>query len=149
MSDPKQPNTADLLIEIRDAINGLRDDMRRRSGLPDVKIGKSKMRDWTGPDMEGKAASECPADFLLAYADFLEWKAGKNREEDKEAYAVQSERAALMCRRWAAVNRGIVAAPEKPTFRRPTEPAPDATQADPAAPKTTWSGGSGWAKKAG
>lgn len=149
---PKPPSTADLLMLLIGEIRGLREDMRRRSGLPDVKIGKSKKH----PEYEGKAASECPADFLLDHAGFLEWKADKARAEGKTEYVARDEREALMCRRWAAVNRGVIAAPaaEKPAWRKaePKEEAPDTQDSKRDAPAATetrskWGGG-GW-KKAG
>ena len=153
---PKPPTTSDLLATLIDEIRGLRADLRQRSGLPDVRIGKCKTRDWTGPDYEGKAASDCPSDFLLVYAGFLEWGAGKNREEGKDGYAATSEREALMCRRWAAVNKHLVAPAAKPAWSKPADKAPDApapattTAAAPAsAPAPKWnSNGSGWRKPA-
>lgn len=149
---PKALTTADLLMALITEIKGLRDDMRKRGGLPDVKIGKSKKH----PEYEGKVASECPADFLLEYASFLEWKAGKNREEGKMDYVARDEREALICRKWAAVNRGVVAAPERPTFRRPAQddapPDTKDSRRDGTQPATEtrpkWSGGGTW-KKAG
>lgn len=151
MSDGKpQPTTADLLSTLIDEIRGLRDDMRRRSGLPDVRLGKNKKH----PEYEGKVASESPPDVLLDYAGFLEWKAGQDREKGKEGYAVQAEREAVMCRRWAAANRGVVAAPEKQGFRRPEPKREDAAAEDaaqtpqPAGQRPGWGSGSGW-KKAG
>lgn len=153
MSDASSPpTTTELLLALIAEIKGLRDDMRKRGGLPDVKIGKSKKH----PEYEGKVASECPADFLLEYASFLEWKAGKNREEGKMDYVARDEREALMCRRWAAVNRGVVVAPERPTFRRPAQddapPDTKDSRRDGAQPATEtrpkWSGGGTW-KKAG
>lgn len=144
--DAKPPTTADLLATLIAEIRGLRDDMRKRGGLPDVKIGKSKKH----PEYEGKVASECPAEFLLEHAGFLEWKADKNREEGKMDYVARDEREALMCRRWAAVNRHVKA-PERAGFRKPDE-APDTqdSKRDPAQPATEtrpkW-GGSGWKKQ--
>lgn len=151
---PKAPTTSELLQRLVDEIVGLREDQRRRSGLPDTRIGKTKKH----PEYEGRVASECPADFLLDYAEFLEWKAGKNRDDGKMQYVARDERDALICRRWAAVNRGLVATPEKPAFRRPVaqeEPAPDTqnSQRDPSQPATEtrprWGGGGGWQRKAG
>jgi len=158
-SQTAKPNTNELLALLLEEFRGLRADLRRRTGLPDVKIGKATMREWTGQSYEGRAASECPADFLLEYAGFLEWKANKDREkgEDKYlAYAERSERDALVCRKWAAANRGVVVEPPKKSFARPAERSPDAApppaqgEAETPAPpaKTTWSGGgkSGWGK---
>lgn len=145
-------NTAELLAQIRDEIRGLREDSRRRGGLPDVRIGKCKKC----PEYEGKVASECPADALLEYASFLEWKADKGREEGKMQYVASNEREALMCRRWATVNRGLVAAPEKMPFRRPApqEDAPPDTQNSRQAQPTTetrakWTSGGTWKKASG
>lgn len=138
---PKPASTADLLLTLIDEIRGLRDDMRRRSGLPDVKIGKATMRDWAGPSYEGKAASDCPADFLLEYAGFLEWKAGKNRADGKEHYAATNEREALMCRRWAAINKHVRSA----ASGRSSETVQDG-QAPDDTTKPKW-GGNNWAKR--
>lgn len=148
-TEAKPTTTADLLSTLIDEIRGLRDDLRVRSGLPDAKIGKAKMRDWTGPSYEGQAASDCPPDFLLEYAGFLEWKAGKDRESGKDGYAAQGERVALMCRRWAAVNKHIRPA-ERPAFRRPAEPEQEGEAgAAPDPQKTVWSSGkTAWSKKA-
>ena len=156
MSDaaaPKSPSTADLLSTLIDEIRGLRDDLRRRSGLPEVKIGKSKKF----PEYEGKLASDCPPDVLIDIAGFLEWKAAKDREEGKDAFAAKGEREALMLRRWAATNKSV-AAPEKPAFRRPAskdDAAPDTqdSRRNPGQQPATetrpkWGGGGGW-KKAG
>lgn len=153
MSDdaPKPPTTADLLATLVAEIRGMRDDMRKRGGLPDVKIGKSKKH----PEYEGRAASECPADVLLDHAGFLEWKADMNRKEGKLDYVPRDEREALMCRRWATVNRNVKA-PERAGFRKPDakDEAPDTqdSKRDPAQPATEtrpkWGGSSGW-KKAG
>jgi hypothetical protein len=149
----KPATTSDLLLRLIDEMVGLRDDMRRRSGLPDVKIGKSKKFQ----EYEGKTASECPADVLLDIAGFLEWKAAKDREEGKEAFAAKGEREALMLRRWATVNRDVKAPEKKTGWTRP-EPKSDAppdtqnSRRDPAQPATEtrpkWGGGGGW-KKAG
>ena len=146
MSDaPKPLSTADLLMTLIDEIRGLRADMRLSRGLPDVKLGKSKKH----PEYEGKAASECPSDFLIEHAEFLEWKADKNRAEGNMGYVARDEREALMCRRWAAVNRDVKA-PPKPSFRKAEEPSGDAAPVtNPSEPaKTKWSSGnSGWAQK--
>lgn len=152
---PKPPTTSDLLVTLIEEIRGLRSDMRQRGGLPDVRIGKGAPKDWRGPSYEGKQASECPGEFLLGYAALLEWKAGKNREDGKDGYAAGNEREALMCRRWAAVNRAIaVPAPEKTSFRKPDAAPPADTPAQQGAasaeaPKAKWSGGGGWQKKQG
>lgn len=129
MSDgaSKPSSTADLLSTLIDEIRGLRDDMRRRVGLPDVRIGKSRKH----PEYEGKTASECPAEFLLDHAGFLEWKADKARAEGKLDYVARDEREALMCRRWAAVNRDVKA-PERKGWGRPAAE----TKADDAPPDT-------------
>ena len=146
-ADPKPAaSTADLLLTLIEEIRGLRDDMRKRGGLPDVKIGKAKMRDWQGPSYEGRAASECPADFLLEYAGFLEWKAGKDREKGEDGYATKGERDALMARRWAAVNRGVIAAPERKGFASTSSTGSEEPSAG-GAPKTgTWGQGAPWKK---
>lgn len=147
---PKPPTTADLLSTLIDEIRGLRDDMRKRGGLPDVRIGKSKKH----PEYEGKTASECPSEFLLEHAGFLEWKADKARSEGKMDYVARDEREARMCRQWAAVNRHVKA-PERPTFRRQDDAPPDTqdSRRDAAQPQTEtrgkWGGGGGWSKKAG
>lgn len=154
MSDGAKPTTtADLLSTLIDEIRGLREDMRRRAGLPEVRIGKSKKH----PECEGKMASDCPPDVLLEIAGFLEWKADKSRAEGKMDYVARDEREALMLRRWAAVNKGI-AAPDRKTAWRREEPkadeAPDTqnSRRDAAQPATEtrpkWGGG-GWSKKAG
>lgn len=159
MSDDtaKTPTTADLLHRLIGEIVGLREDMRRRSGLPDTRIGKNKKH----PASEGKQASECPPDVLLDYAEMLEWKADKNRDEGKMQYVAKDERDALICRRWAAFNRGIVAAPERPAFRKqaPPDDPPDTqdSRRDPGQQPATetrpkWGGnggGSNWTKRAG
>jgi len=134
------PTITELLVSLVSETRGLREDMRRRAGLPDVRIGKNKKH----PGYEGKTASECPPDVLLDYAELLEWKSDKSRAEGKMEYVAKDERAALMCRRWAAVNRGAVAAPER-TFRRQEEPQPDA-QDGPREPATKWNTG-GWSDK--
>lgn len=146
---PKPPTTADLLLTLISEIRGLRADMRLSRGLPDVKIGKSKKH----PEYEGKASSECPADFLLDYAGYLEWKADKNRAEGKMEYVGRDEREALMCRRWAAVNRDVKP-PPKPSFRKQDDDAVPDTQDSQRAPdqsgeRPKWGAPGGWSKKAG
>ena len=152
---PKPPTTSDLLATLIDEIRGLRADLRQRAGLPDARIGKNPSK-WAGPNYEGKQASECPSDFLLEYAGFLEWKADDNRAQGKMKYVPANEREALMCRRWAAVNKHLVAPAAKPAWSKPADKAPDApapattTAAAPAAvPAPKWnSNGSGWRKPA-
>ena len=148
---PAKPNANELLALLLEEFRGLREDLRRRSGLPDVKIGKAKMRDWAGQSYEGQAASQCPAEFLLEYAGFLEWKAGKDREKGEDNYASRGERDALICRKWAAVNRGVVVEPPKrPAFSRPAGPAappPAQGEAPPLTKTGAWGGNkSGWGK---
>lgn len=130
-----------VLLEIRDELRGLREDQRRNSGLPDVKIGKGSPKDWRGPSYEGRCASECPADFLLEYAALLEWKASKQAEEGKEFYAKTAVRDATLCRKWAAVNRAVEPAPQTQDSRR----APAESGAEQ---KRGWSsGGTTWGQR--
>lgn len=149
MSDaPKPPTTSDLLVTLIEEFRGLRADMRQRGGLPDTRIGKMP-KTWNGPSYEGKQASECPGDFLLEYAGFLEWKADASRAKGDMKWVPQNEREALMCRRWAAVNRDVKP-PPKPSFRKPdaAPPADAPAQGSTAEPpKTKWSSGAnGWRK---
>lgn len=158
MSDDatKPPATADLLMTLIEEIRGLRADMRIRGGLPDAKIGKSP-KNWKGPSYDGKQASDCPSDFLLEYAGFQEWRADKARSEGDMKYVASNEREALICRRWAAINKGVKA-PEKPAWGTPkTAPAADEApttqdsrrEQEPPAAKPKWGAtGGAWSKKA-
>jgi hypothetical protein len=154
---PKPPTTSDLLSTLIDEIRGLRADMRIRGGLPDTKIGKAP-KNWKGPSYEGKQASDCPSDFLLEYAGYQEWRADAGRAEGNLKYVASNEREALICRRWAAVNKGVKA-PEKPAWgaAKPAAAADDVApttqdsrrEQEPAAkPKWGATGGAWGAKKA-
>jgi hypothetical protein len=116
--------TIDLLTEIRDAIregNGLLRqfvstsgaatggavasdaDLTGQHGDPQIKM---RVRDWTGPDMKGKRASQCPPEFLDLYADLLEWAAGKEETDpEKKRYAPLTRKDAARCRAWAKRKR--------------------------------------------
>lgn len=153
----KQATTSDLLSTLIDEIRGLRADMRARAGLPDTKIGKAPKK-WTGPSYDGKQASDCPSDFLLMYAEYQEWRAATARSEGDMKYVASNERDALICRRWAAVNKGVKA-PEKPAWgsapKAPTDEAPTTQDSrregeQPAtATKPKWTAGGGWKKANG
>lgn len=160
MSDEasKPLTTSDLLSMLIDEIRGLRADMRIRGGLPDMKVGKPP-KNWKGPSYEGKQASDCPSDFLLEYAGFQEWRADTARAEGDLKYVASNERAALICRRWAAVNKGVKA-PERPAWgaqkaaaasdEAPTTQDSRREAEQPAAAKPKWgaTGGAWGAKKA-
>lgn len=150
---PKSSSTADLLSTLIDEIRGLRADLTRNAALPDLKIRKAKMRDWKGPSYEGRVASECPSDFLLEYAGFLEWMAGAKAKDGDEGAARQAANHATLARRWATFNKHI-----RPPEKQGGWAAPKQDEAPPdtqdsrregdtaAAPKAKWGGG--WPKKA-
>lgn len=110
-----------LLTEIRDAIRQQNDlmvrlcgaaaagtpssavasdaDLQGQHGDPQIKM---RVRDWTGPDMKGKRASQCPPEFLDLYADLLEWAAGREEADpEKKRYAPLTRKDASRCRAWA------------------------------------------------
>ncbi len=108
-----------LLTEIRDAITAqtaaLNASMAKESGVIEVtdadldgqhgdpKI-RMRVRDWAGPDMKGKLASQCPPEFLDEYAKILDWAAGKDAKSDdvdKRKYAPLVRKDAARCRGWA------------------------------------------------
>jgi hypothetical protein len=77
-------------------------DLSGPHGDPKIRM---RVRDWSGPDMKGKHASECPADFLDMYADLLDWSAGRDAESadpEKRKYAPLSRKDAARCRAWGA-----------------------------------------------
>lgn len=69
-------------------------------GDPVVKWPTNK---WNGPSMDGRKFSECPAEFLLLEADWLEQK-GRNPRAGKEQYAPRDLENAAKARAWAARN---------------------------------------------
>jgi hypothetical protein len=112
-----------LLTEIRDAIRKQNDllvrlvsaaagggttsggavasdaDLQGQHGDPQIKM---RVRDWTGPDMKGKRASQCPPEFLDLYSDLLEWAAGKEETDpEKKRYAPLTRKDAARCRAWS------------------------------------------------
>jgi hypothetical protein len=93
------------------------DDARSQYG--DVKIAM-QMKSWRGQQYKGGRASECPSDFLLAYADMLEsialrTMAKPNERDDTEKlkYARFNLKDAALCRAWAAINKGKPAGQQK------------------------------------
>lgn len=83
-------------------------DLDGANGDPVVKFPP---KSWKGPNYSGKRFSDCPADFLIVLAEFLEWK-GSNPLPDKEKYARFDLLDAARARGWAA--RPMETAPAYP-----------------------------------
>ncbi len=60
---------------------------------------------WQGQSYKGANYSECPSDYLLVLAEFLEWSAA-NPREGKEKYAAYDLRDAGLARGFARRNEG-------------------------------------------
>lgn len=81
-------------------------DLDGKYGDPEVKFNP---RDWNGPSMKQRRMSECPADFLDALAETLDYFADK-AEETGETYngkptAPYKRKDAARARGWAARHR--------------------------------------------
>lgn len=73
-------------------------DLDGPNGDPAVKFPP---KSWKGPNYSGRKFSDCPADFLLVLAEFLEWK-GNSPLPGKEKYARFDLLDAARARGWAA-----------------------------------------------
>jgi hypothetical protein len=111
-----------LLREIRDGINQLvaqaggslkggspsgaiasDADLQGQHGDPQIRM---RVKDWSGPDMKGKRASQCPPEFLDLYADLLDWAAGKEEaDSEKKRFAPLTRKDAARCRAYARRKR--------------------------------------------
>jgi len=100
-------------------------------GDPEVKA--KSPRDWTGPSMQGKHFSECPAEYLDLVADRLLYFAGQNEAQVGDQEALKKARYnkldAGRARGWAARIRAGYTPPTAKNFNEEPEPA-----ADPFAP---------------
>lgn len=77
-------------------------DLDSQWGDPEVRYDPKR---WRGDSYKGRRYSECPADYLLELAGFLDWMAGKDEEEggeDKLKYAGYKRKDAARARGWAA-----------------------------------------------
>ena len=77
-------------------------DLDSKWGDPEVRYDPKR---WRGDSYKGRRYSECPADYLLELAGFLDWMAGKDEEEggeDKLKYAGYKRKDAARARGWAA-----------------------------------------------
>lgn len=81
-------------------------DLDSPHGNPEIKA--KDPRDWTGPSMNGKRMSECPATYLDLLADRYDFFATKEQDEKKQHYAKLD---AARARGWAVrVRAGYKAA---------------------------------------
>lgn len=86
-------------------------DLDSQYGDPKVKRDPNQ-KHWDGPSFVDAHYSECPSDYLIALAGFLEWTAKRNDEkaaqgDDKAAnYATYDRRDAARARGWAKRNEG-------------------------------------------
>lgn len=64
-------------------------------------VVKFPPKSWKGEDFAGRRLSECSTEFLLAYAEHLEWK-GNSPLPGKEKYAKYDLLDAARARGWAA-----------------------------------------------
>jgi len=64
-------------------------DLDSKFGDPEVRA--KSPRDWTGPPMQGKHFSECPAEYLDLVADRLDYFAGQN-EAERDAESMKKAR---------------------------------------------------------
>jgi hypothetical protein len=109
----------DLLTEIRDGIRTLialqqsggasggavASDVELTGPHGDPQI-RMRVKDWSGPDMKGKRASQCPPEFLDLYADLLDWAAGKEEADpEKKRFAPLTRKDAARCRAHAKRKR--------------------------------------------
>lgn len=77
-------------------------DLDSKWGDPEVRYDPKR---WRGESYKGRRYSECPADYLLELAGFLDWMAGKDEEEggaEKLKYAGYKRKDAARARGWAA-----------------------------------------------
>lgn len=83
-------------------------DLDGQYGDPEVRRDPSE-KYWTGDSYTGRKLSECPADYLDAYAKYKDacaWGNDKDGSEKKKKYAEYDRRDAARARGWAARIRG-------------------------------------------
>jgi hypothetical protein len=111
-----------LLTEIRDGIREVVSLLQRNAasggGAPGGAVAtdldgphgdpqiRMRVKDWSGPDMKGRRASQCPPEFLDLYADLLDWAAGKEEADpEKKRFAPLTRKDAARCRAYARRKR--------------------------------------------
>ena len=85
-------------------------EMEGQYGDPVIKKDPPK---WTGETCVGKPFSQCPPDYLMSLAGFLDWKAGKTLEDadtSRHKFADYDRKDARRARGWAARLRAKPAA---------------------------------------
>lgn len=92
-------------------------DLDSKYGNP--KVGKKDPRDWTGPSYTGHPFSECPPDYLEAYAGMLDWAAAKCDERGETSsngkpLSTYKRLDAARARGWAKRNRSGYTPPAPP-----------------------------------
>jgi len=97
-------------------------DIDGPKGDPEIRF---EPRDWKGPPCRGKRMSECPADFLDAFAKFKDWSAAKDDgagtsgEVDAKGYPKSGKWArfdAALARGWADRARAKLATQDQLPF---------------------------------
>lgn len=68
------------------------------------------------PAYKGKLFSDCPSDYLIAQAEFLEWKASKSAQDGDQKRELFCRADAARARGWARRNAGKPAQPVQVSF---------------------------------
>jgi hypothetical protein len=72
--------------------------IRGKYGTPKINFDP---KSWSGRSYKGCQASDCPSDFLEAYAEALEYMVKNPKPDADPKYVVYNRRDAALCRRWA------------------------------------------------
>jgi hypothetical protein len=98
-----------------DEIHAMLKSLLRQTGpkrpMQDEKIFKdASPKYWTGEMMTGRQMSECPADYLYAFAKYkgaCAFMARKENDPEKVKYADRDERSAKLAHEWATYREAV------------------------------------------